>query len=140
MRTVAARCRELGRDLFDWPEAKLRHMFILGYLHDIGYAFVEKQSDHEQVGGDILAECGLDGADIIAAHGDPGVGDMQDELLVLNLADMTTGPSGEPVTIPARLADIGERYGRDSSQYARAVELAGVIEGELARRGLNLGA
>ena len=61
-----------------------------------------------------------------------------DELLILNLADMTTSPDGKPITIDQRLEDIENRYGTDSVQATKARKLAKRIKEELAKRDLAI--
>lgn len=58
MRQVAARAQEISVEIFGWPEHKARSMFILGFLHDIGYAFSSDQRQHEELGGEYLHEIG----------------------------------------------------------------------------------
>lgn len=51
-RTVGA----LASELFGWPEEKCQEMFLLGYIHDIGYEFSTEQSEHPLAGGELLKE------------------------------------------------------------------------------------
>ena len=108
-------------------------MYIYGLLHDVGYVF--DPNDHAHAGARVLGDMGLD-ADPIHDHGDPMIEAMSDELLILNIADMTTSPTGETVRMSDRLKDIGERYGYDSKQYVDAYKVAELIHDELTARGI----
>ena len=37
-----------------WQESKCQEMFLLGYVHDIGYEFSEEQLNHPIVGARLL--------------------------------------------------------------------------------------
>ena len=115
-----------------------RGLFLMGLTHDFAYAFVENQMDHEHEGGRILELSGFNWAETVFNHGDPDVENWTDELLILNLADMTTSPYGEPITIGQRLEDIENRYGTDSMQATKARKLTKRIKEELAKRILTI--
>ena len=70
-------------------------------------------------------------------HGRPNYDYQCDELFTLNLADMQTDSRGNRVTLDARLADIGERYGNDAIQYTTAAALAEALREFCAKRGLD---
>ena len=99
------------------PEALARNMFALGWNHDIGYEFCPE--DHAACGEKMLP--GYRYAFEIKKHGFP-----PDEQygglswVILNLADMTTSPTGDPVTIDERLEEICNRYGKDHEYYLLA--------------------
>ena len=128
MRGVAERAYELAGELFGWPEEKRREMFVMGFLHDVGYRFVEQQTEHEECGGRILGSSGYGYWREIQHHGAPDSTFWSDELLILNMADMETGPNGDHVTMVERLRDIGDRYGDESEQYTRAEQLITLIQ------------
>ncbi len=71
-------------------------------------------------------------------HGNPDIENWTDELLILNIADMTTSPDGKPITTNQRLEDIENRYGTDSIQATKARKLAKRIKEELAKRNLTI--
>ena len=131
MRGVAERAYELAGELFHWPETKRREMFVLGFVHDIGYRFAHQQTDHEELGGSILQSSGYRYWREISSHGESESTYWSDELIVLNLADMQTGPNGERLSMDERLRDIGERYGSGSEQYVQAERLKGILETSL---------
>lgn len=133
MNAVANRAYTLAKIMFNKTEYIARKMYIYGQLHDVGYVF--DPNDHAHAGARVLGDMGLD-AEPIHDHGDPGIEAMTDELLILNIADMTTSPTGETVCMSDRLKDIGERYGHDSKQYVDAYAVADLIYDELAARGI----
>lgn len=108
--------------------ASPNEMFILGYIHDIGYSFVDNQKDHEHAAGVLLRGQGYKYWKEVYYHGTPECEYHSAELNLLNWADMTVNQSGEDVTIDERLEDIGKRYGFDSSQYVNAVRLSKEIK------------
>ena len=138
MRGVAYKSYNLAREVFNMEENVARSLFLMGLTHDFAYAFVENQTEHEHEGGRILELSGFNWAEAVFNHGDPDVDDWTDELLILNLADMTTGPGGEPLSIDQRLVDIRSRYGVESVQTIKATKLADRIQEELEKRNLTI--
>ena len=108
-------------NLFD---ASPEDAFVLGFLHDIGYEFVDEQKDHAKMGGWILKSQGYKYWREVYYHGIPYPGYSSKLLTLLNQVDITTGPTGEYMTIEERLQDIGNRYGKDSRQLQDAMCLA----------------
>lgn len=114
---VATKMKMLAAQYYCSPE----DAFVLGFLHDIGYEFCKE--DHAVKGGEILKEQGYKYWKEVQFHGK-----VQDEynsrmLRLLNFADMTTGPSGEEMTMEQRVEDIAKRYGVDSKQEKDAKAL-----------------
>ena len=138
MRGVAYRSYELARNVFKMEEDVARSLFLMGLTHDFAYAFVENQTDHEHEGGRILKLSGFDWAEAVFDHGNPDIENWTDELLILNLADMTTSPDGKPITIDKRLEDIENRYDTDSIQVTKARKLTKRIKEELSERNLTI--
>lgn len=134
MNATANRAYEIATTIFGKTEDQARQLYILGLLHDVGYAF--DPADHAHAGGRVLADLGFT-TDAVYDHGDPNVGVMDDELLIVNAADMTTSPTGAPMRMEDRLRDIGERYGADSPHLACARAVADRIKHELVKRGLS---
>jgi len=99
-------------------------MFVLGFLHDVGYEFSDKQEDHAQNGGEILKEQRYKYWKEVYYHGYPQNEYISKELALLNYADMTTGPRGENMSVDERIKDIKIRYGENSYQALAAKELA----------------
>ena len=52
-------------------------------------------------------------------------------LMLLNYADMTIGPDGTYMSIDDRITDIANRYGDESWQVKKAIELANQIQKEM---------
>jgi hypothetical protein len=102
--------------------------FLLGMLHDIGYAFCGKQSKHAQEGGEMLRTQGYKYWREVFYHGIAQHDYASPELNLLNYVDMITGPNGEAMTIQKRIADISKRYGAESFQEKEAKELAQMLE------------
>ena len=114
-REMQRRAEEAG-----WPQEKCREMFILGYVHDIGYEFAENQPDHAAIGGLLLKEQNYPYWQEVYWHGKINAGYASDALQLLNTVDMCIDSAGNPVDIHARLADIMSRYGENSVQYKEA--------------------
>lgn len=133
MNATANRAYEIAKTVFRKSENKARQLYVLGLLHDVGYAF--DPDDHAHAGGSVLISLGVE-IDAVYDHGDPTVGFMDDELLIVNAADMTTSPTGALMRMEDRLNDIEERYGADSPQLACARAVADRIKYELVKRGL----
>ena len=138
MRGVAYKSYNLAREVFKMKEDVARSLFVMGLTHDFAYAFVKNQTDHEHEGGRILEISGFNWANSVFNHGDPNVDNWTDELLILNLADMTTSPDGNPITIGQRLEDIENSSGTDSIQATKARKLNKRIKEELAKRNLTI--
>ena len=113
-------------------------MFILGFIHDVGYEYSSDQSEHEELGGTLLKLMGFRYAQEVYHHGNPDVAKMTPELLVLNIADMSVNRSGQRVTFDQRLNDIEARYGAESSQYQNAAAMVSRIESELEQLGKTI--
>lgn len=107
-----------------WQESKCQEMFLLGYIHDIGYEFCENQPDHPLVGAKLLKNQGYKYWREVRYHGTITDKYDSDELEMLNIADMTIDSSGEHVSAENRLLDIKGRYGEESKQYKDAELLA----------------
>ena len=123
MRGVAYKSYNLAREAFNMKEDVARSLFLMGLMHDFAYAFVENQTEHEHEGGRILKLSGFNWAGAVFDHGDPDVDDWTDELLILNLADMTTSPDSKPIAIDKRLEDIENRYDTDSIQATKSAQI-----------------
>ena len=96
-------------------------MFLLGIMHDLGYEFIESNTSHAAIGGEILKRNNYRYWQEVSMHGDEKVDNMSDELFILNCADMSTGPSGEDFTFEQRLEEIASRFGKQSQAYQKCV-------------------
>ena len=123
--SVASLCYEIGKKQ-GLQEQECKKAFLIGYLHDIGYAFSKKNKGHPIIGYDLLKLCGDISDDILNAikdHGDPNK-EQTKFLSIINQADMQINGKGDRVTVIERLDDIGERYGFDSTEYINAYQVA----------------
>ncbi|KQO98774.1 hypothetical protein [Leifsonia sp. Leaf264] len=105
----------------------------IAWLHDLGYAFPDVHPWHPLAGALYLREnwnasiAGYVAWHSTAEHEGPMLGygaelmefERPHNLIqtVVDWADMTTGPRGEAFTLQERLAEIGNRHGKDSTQY-----------------------
>lgn len=105
-------------------DASPEDAFVLGLLHDIGYEFVDEQKNHAKTGGLILKSQGYKYWREVYYHGIPYPDYASKLLTLLNQVDLTTGPTGEYITVKERLKDIRNRYGKDSWQLQDAMRLA----------------
>ena len=96
-------------------------MFLLGIMHDLGYEFIESNTSHAAIGGEILKRNNYRYWQEVSLHGDETVENMSDELFILNCADMSTGPNGEDFTFDERLKEIAARFGKDTDAYKKCV-------------------
>lgn len=124
---VARKAYKIAKD-FGYDEQYAREMFALGWNHDIGYEF--DPVNHENVGADILPNYKY--ADFIRSHGLTPT-QLTKEWIIINLADMTTSPTGEETTIEARLVEIESRYGKDHIWYKQSKEVCDILK-DYARR------
>jgi len=136
VRQVARRAQEIAHDVFGWDDTKCREMFVMGFVHDIGYEYAEEQREHENIGGELLRGTEFSYWKEVYHHGRPGSSYQSDELFVLNLADMQTDSRGNRVTVDERLNDIASRYGKDAIQYTTADELAKELHAFSEERGM----
>ncbi len=119
---VAERARELAKKLRPDDTAFAEEMFVLGWLHDVGYALDTKER-HAAAGAAVLKRCGYAYWREIADHGRYDVGTVSDALFVLDCADMTVDGYGRPCTTDGRINDIADRYGKDSAAHAKALRV-----------------
>lgn len=132
---VARACYSYGKEIFDWEEEKSREMFLVGFLHDVGYEFVEEPIQHEEVGGTILEQLGFRYAQEVASHGDPHSTFTSQELFILNLADLTVSHDGTPCTMQQRLNLVIQRYGENSIQAKRLQEMINLVQNQAKEYG-----
>lgn len=118
--SVARTLVEQARLRGTYSEQELQDLFVLGYLHDIGYEFATDPDDHAAVGGEVLKRLEFVYWAEVANHGNPESSYSSAELDLLNSADMHTSPTGERVSYAERLRDIADRYGEDSPRYQNA--------------------
>lgn len=103
-------------------EEYAEQMFLLGYLHDLGYEFCTKSPDHPTIGANILKDCNYKYYNEVLYHGKPNKKDIADQYAMdlLDKADLLIDHTGKYVGAKIRLEGIKERYGENSHQYQNA--------------------
>jgi predicted hydrolase (HD superfamily) len=121
---VARRCYEIAK-YRGFNETFCRKMFVIGFLHDIGYEFSESNSEHSDVGYELLKDIISDEKILLAIkkHGKV-VEEQSKELNILNCADMTVDSKGNVVDVLGRLKDIRDRYNEHPEVYLTAIGVA----------------
>ena len=139
MLSVARQCYKLAKES-NLDECKCRELFVIGYLHDIGYEFCDKDSivEHPDIGFSLLESTLGINLKCIRLHGNPDVivnpskyGLTDNELLqlkFLDIADLTVNATGEIVSVEDRLNDIKTRHGEDSVMYTNPKLLASLLD------------
>lgn len=123
---VARKMVEIGKNK-GLTEEQLQELFILGYIHDIGYEF-GNNSNHQEIGGTILKQNGYKYWKEIYYHGKTNIKYSSLYLDILNQADMQVDKYGNDVGYTKRLEDIKNRYGESSSTYICAKELIEILK------------
>ena len=119
-----------------------RKMFMIGWLHDIGYEFSKEPDNHAEESANLLLGI-LDAIyikeDVVRAILEHGHIKRRktDEWRILNMADMQVNSKGEEVTFDERLKDIKERYGEDSEPYKNSCDLCYIIGEMLEEKQLD---
>lgn len=133
MLSVARKCYSLAKETYNLSEDDARTCFVMGLLHDIGYEFCEKNSEHPEVGYNMLEHltnntylCNRIN-NIIKNHGNINVKHNSILDKILNTADLSVDAKGNFVSVEERIKDIGNRYGFNSSNYLDAKKMAEMI-------------
>lgn len=104
-------------------EEEQNDCFLLGYVHDIGYAYTMNKEKHNIVGGQILKNNGFKYWQEVYFHGEDECNFKSKYLDILNKADMQVDSKGNFVGYKERLKDIANRYGIDSKIYQKCKKL-----------------
>lgn len=112
---VARKAYEIAK-LLGYSEDECKKYFAIGLNHDIGYEF--DNLTHEEIGGKIFEEWEL-ASRAIRTHGNTKY-PLSTDWIIINLADMTTSPTGKPITMTDRLQDIENRFGNTHEWYLDA--------------------
>lgn len=123
---VARQCYNIAK-IKGFNEEFCKRMFMIGYVHDVGYEF--SADIHGYEGEKLLETIGVSSETVklaVSNHGSVRES-YSDELRILNMADMTVDSQGNVVTALDRITDIGNRYGFDSEVYKRAEELCSIL-------------
>lgn len=134
---VARKCYDLAKNEYDMSEMDARKMFLMGFLHDMGYEFSENTEEHPGVVSDILnslSEQNLqDTVFAIRTHGKPQRFIGTYHQAILNEADLTVNHLGQNVSMEERCEDIRKRYGDTSHQYLNSVQMIEQLKDYKAR-------
>lgn len=130
---VARECYRIAKEK-GYDEDFCRRMWMIGWNHDVGYEFSEKQAEHPYVGEAMLKLINVTNGNAysskvlhsIRRHG-LHTETRSIEWVILNTADMTIDSKGNKVSVDQRLQDIKERYGERSNQYITACDVAYTI-------------
>ena len=118
---VACKMIELGKER-KLSDESLEELFMLGFIHDIGYQFGNNEN-HNMLGGNLLKENNYKYWKEVYYHGVPNSEYKSLYLDILNTADMMIDKFGNDVGFDKRLEDIKNRYGEDSIQYNNCVKI-----------------
>ena len=127
---VARKAYKIAKEM-GFEEDFCRKCFMLGWIHDVGYEFAEKQSEHPDISAKMLLLINEDTvvSDLkqsfykaIKEHG-KYPSEMTEEYRILTMADMFVDSNGKEVTVSQRLEDIKNRYGEHSNQYLTACDI-----------------
>ena len=146
---VARKAYKIAKDM-GYDERFCRRCFMLGWLHDVGYEFSEKQAEHPDVSAELLWTLGdafgvimefprdkngaisssapyneewVNALSAIRKHGAYTVNETA-EWKILNMADMQVDDQGNEVDVSHRLENIKNRYGEHSDQYLTACDIS----------------
>ena len=115
--SVAKKMVEIGKRK-NLGKEQLDELFMLGYVHDIGYQYIdEKHPSHNEEGAKKLKEAGYKYWQEVKYHGMINVDYHSEYLDILNEADMQIDKYGNDVGFDKRLEDIKGRYGENSRVY-----------------------
>lgn len=117
MHGVAEYCYRHATDAFYRLDPE--EMYLLGYLHDIGYLLSGDGRRHEVDGAELLKKHGYDDWREVAEHGTLlNESDVNDKKLILLIeADLKVDMSDKECGYDERLKGIVERHGKDSRAY-----------------------
>ena len=113
---VANKMKQMAIDDGTFNQTEIEDMWLLGYLHDIGYAYGEPKG-HAARGGTLLQRNGYKHWLTVFNHGMGNSAIQYKELAMLNKADLTTDSNGCDITPKERLERIKTNYGEDSDNY-----------------------
>ena len=129
---VARKCYDLARKEYGMSEENARKAFLMGFLHDIGYEFVQEAPAHPDVAVDILTSFSNIEWDqmvfAIMTHGKPNRFLGTTYQAILNEADLTTSSKGEVVSMEERCVGVKSNYGEESCQYRNAQKMAELLQ------------
>ena len=134
---VARKCYELAKTEYEMSEEQARKMFLMGFIHDMGYEFTEDSTQHPNVMGSIMDSVSIkDWHEILFAiqtHGKPQKFIGTPEQAILNEADLTVNHTGDSVSFEERCENIRHRYGNQSHQYHNSLQMVEALRDYKAR-------
>lgn len=130
---VARKAYKIAKEM-NCDERFCRRCFMLGWIHDVGYEFSEKQSEHADISADLLwtLGCNKDGrpyntewVNAVSAIRNHGlyIENNTLEYKILNMADMQVDSYGNEVSVFERLDKIKNKYGEYSDEYLTACDV-----------------
>lgn len=119
---VARKMVEIGKK-YNLSSKEQQELFILGFLHDVGYEFLDEKKEHNIIGGEMLKSSEYKCWQEVYYHGMPDPKFDSLFLKILNMADMQIDKYGNDVGYTKRLEDIKSRYGEDSVPYQNSLRL-----------------
>lgn len=119
-------------------EEAAQEMYVLGFLHDIGYELASPE-EHAEVGGEVLRRAGFEYWEAVKRHGVHQNTPTSMALKMLNVADMHVTAEGQEVSLAERLEDIATRYGEDSPAYRESCLIAEDVKSFQRSMGLPVG-
>lgn len=124
---VARKAYQLAKDM-GCDEDYARKMFMIGWVHDVGYEFSRNQAEHNKISSDMLFQL-VNSEPLKTTHAIQHHGRYSDDAVsnlawkIINMADMQIDSNGNEVGVMDRLTDIKERYGEHSDQYLTACDI-----------------
>ena len=118
---VANKMVEIAKER-NLSETEIQELFLLGFVHDIGYRF-DVDNKHGVIGGEMLKNSNYKYWKEVYYHGDINSEYASMFLEILNKADMQIDKYGNDVGFDKRLEDIKNRHGEQSSAYMNCVQL-----------------
>lgn len=108
---VARKAYSIAEEM-GYDEEFCREMFMLGWIHDVGYEFSEDQTDHPKISGEMLESIGASDEAVNAVKRHGSYPDDKNDIRwkILDMADMLIDSKGREVTVSERLLDIRKRY------------------------------
>lgn len=123
---VAERMYEYSKDELGYSEGKAQDMYVLGYLHDLGYAFDGEAFGHEIA----LYNCMKDSyryADEIRDHSFMIEEKDSQECNLLHYADLTIDGVGNECNFVNRLKDLANRHGENAPNVLLTKDIIEVL-------------
>lgn len=127
---VARKCYDIAkRD--GYPETFCKKMWMIGYIHDVGYEFTSDYTKHAAMTMEVLNAFDPVFNDSCALHSlalhdkaNPGSTVNSVEWRILCTANLTTNTNGQTIDASVRIHDLLECYGELSPEYRSALKTA----------------